>query len=240
MHPNIQCPIHSIAVPALLDGQRYDIYGEVHKALRLFMTDTMTRLAVCDPRDESGVEDSLQQLSLLLDVCAEHGTDENRFVHPAIERARPGGSQHAASEYLAYEETIAELRKLSDAVSTWTGANKAVALARLYRALALFVAWNLEHMEYEEVEHNTALWAHYSDMELLATKDALVASKSRSAMAAVLPWFIKGLNPSELAGMLGGMRAGMPQAAFDGVMALARDVLPKQRYEAIVAALGVA
>ena len=48
---------------------------------------------------------------------------------------------------------------------------------RVQRQLALFVAENLHHMQIEETTHNDLLWESYSDAEIQANEQRLVASK---------------------------------------------------------------
>lgn len=52
----------------------------------------------------------------------------------------------------------------------------AAMLGLLERLLALFVADDVQHMHVEETAHDAVLWAHYSDDELMAIEQAIVAS----------------------------------------------------------------
>ena len=71
-------------------GLRHDLYAGIHKALRLFMTRTLTRVGSTDAADAAALALSLQQVEALLALCASHLQHENDFVHPALERARTG------------------------------------------------------------------------------------------------------------------------------------------------------
>jgi hypothetical protein len=139
----------------------------------------------------------------------------------------------------AIEEAIKVLRGLANACKEQNGPERPAALARLYRALAVFVSENFEHMEYEESVHNPELWANDTDAELMAIEEALVDSKSRAQQAAMLPWFITGFNPPELAAMLGGMTHGMPAPACEGILGMARGLLPPDRFTELTADVGV-
>ncbi|MBS1699928.1 MAG: hypothetical protein JST25_16190, partial [Actinobacteria bacterium] len=67
--------------------------------------------------------------------------------------------------------------------------------------------------------------AAYSDAELAAIEQAIVASIPAPAMAAVLHGFIPALNAPERAAMLAGMRDAMPPEAFAGVLGIAERTL---------------
>jgi hypothetical protein len=204
---------------------RLDLYAGIHKALRLLMTRTLVAVGSTDPADGAEVAAVLQKVGGLLDLCELHLHDENAFVHPALERALPGSSARVAGEHLHHEESIADLRDLAAMVAHSADASRAAVLQRLYHALALFVADNLQHMHVEETAHNAVLWAHYGDAELAAIEQAIVASIPPDAMAAALHAFFPALNAPERAGMLAGMRAGMPAEAFTGVLGIAERTL---------------
>lgn len=228
---------HAAAAPA--PTGRRDLYAGIHKALRLFMTRTLTAVGSTDPADAAEVEHALAQLGRLLALCEVHLKDEDEFVHPALERAQPGSAARIAAEHVHHAEAIADLRDLAGFVAHSAGEARATALARLYGALSLFVADNLQHMQVEETAHNAILWAAYADAELDAIEQAIVASIPPEIMMEALHWFLPALNASERAGMLTGMRAGMPPAAFAGVLDIARRTLTAGEQARLLAALGL-
>ncbi len=209
---------------------RLDFYAGIHKALRLFLTQTLTRVGSTDPADADEVAATLDQVERLLVVCELHLRDENQFVHPALERAQAGSAARIGAEHVHHEETIADLRDLAALVGHCAPAARAAALDRLYYAMALFVAENLQHMHVEQTAHNAVLWAAYTDDELMAIEHEIVASIPPQAMAEMLGWFMPALNAPERAGMLAGMRQGMPPDAFVGVLAIAERTLAPADY----------
>ena len=218
---------------------RMDLYAGIHKALRLFMTRTLCRVGSTDPGDADDVAATLDMVNRLLGLCELHLKDENDFVHPALEAAQAGSAARMAAEHVHHAEAIADLRDLAGLVADSRDAARAAACSRLYRALALFVADNFQHMEVEESAHNAVLWAHYSDAELLAIEQALVASIPPPAMFEALHWFLPALNAPERAAMLAGMRQGMPPEPFLGVLDIARRTLAPQDEAKLRRALGL-
>lgn len=218
---------------------RHDMYGPIHKALRLFMTRTMCTVGATDPGNADEVATSLSMVERLLGLCEVHLKDENEFVHPAMERARPRSTARIAAEHVHHGETIADLRDLAGLVRDSRGGPRGDALARLYRALALFVADNLQHMHVEETVHGPVLWASYSDAELVAIEQALVASIPPAAMAESLHWFIPALSAPERAAMLGGMQHGMPPEPFAAVLDIARRTLNDTQHACLMRDLGL-
>jgi hypothetical protein len=212
--------------PAATDTtRRLDLYAGIHKALRLFMMRTVARVGSADPHDAAEVADTLQQVERLLVACEQHLLKENTYVHPALERARPGITARIATEHEHHVEAFADLRDLAALVAHSADANRAAAFGRLYRALALFVADNFQHMQVEETAHNAVLWAAYTDAELHEIEGAIVGSIPPDTLFALLHWFIPGLSAPERAGMLAAMQRGMPPEVFGGVLGIAERTL---------------
>ncbi|MBS1135127.1 MAG: hypothetical protein H6R02_2268 [Burkholderiaceae bacterium] len=224
--------------PAQATG-RSDIYAGIHKALRLFMSHTLCQVGSTDPGSDAEVAAMLGLLERLLAMCELHLKDENEFVHPALEAARAGSSARIAGEHEHHGEAIADLRDLAGLVRDSRGNARAAASARLYRALALFVADNFQHMHVEETAHNAVLWAHYSDDALMAIEHAIVASIPPAAMFEALHWFLPALNAPERAAMLAGMQQGMPPEPFAAVLGIAQRTLPADAHAALMRALGL-
>ncbi|MBX3636129.1 MAG: hemerythrin domain-containing protein [Rubrivivax sp.] len=219
---------------------RVDLYAGVHKALRLAMARTLTSVGSTDPDDAADVATTAAQVGRLLDLCEKHLQVEEAFVHPALERAQPGSAARIAAEHVHHAETIADLRDLAGLAADSQGTPRAAALGRLYRALALFVADNLQHMHVEETAHNTLLWAHYSDEQLLEIEHAILGSIPAPAMAEVLQLMFPALAAPERAALMSLMRPGMPPEAFLGVLEIARATLSPQDHAKLCRALGVA
>ncbi|MCP5272708.1 MAG: hemerythrin domain-containing protein [Burkholderiaceae bacterium] len=215
---------------------RMDLYAVIHKALRLFMHDTLHRVGRLDADDATERHAVLAQVQALLDACRSHVAKENAYVHAAIEARRPGTCGRIAGEHDAHLEAIAALEAEAAALRALP---TAAAAGRLYRHLARFIGENLEHMHVEETLHNAALWAAYSDDELMQIEQRIVGSIPPAEMAALLRWMIPAMNPAERAGMLGGMQQGMPPDAFAGVLDIARRVLDDMAWAKLTRALGL-
>lgn len=208
----------SAASPASVDAAtRADLYAPIHKALRHFMSDTLHRLGVLDVDDATEMREALGQLDALLGVMRGHLEHENAFVHPAIEARAPRTSDRVALDHVEHGHAIDALREEAEALREAPPARRALLALRLYRHFALFVAENLQHMHHEETVHNAALWAHYSDAELHALHERLLASLTPAEMMEVARWMLPALPPAERAGLMLGLRAQLPAPAFDGL-----------------------
>lgn len=221
---------------AFAHAPRYDIYAAIHRALRLFMNDTLGRLGQIDCGDPVAVAGTLDQLARLLDFCRGHLQHENEFVHAAIEARCPGGSQRLGADHLHHLEEIAALEAEAAMLRAAPGGPQAL---RLYRKLALFVADNFQHMHEEETVHNELLWAAYRDDEIEAIEQRIVASIDPAERALVLRWMTPALPPAERAAWYAGMQRSMPAPAFAAVMDAARLMLDDAAWQRLARSLGV-
>ena len=215
---------------------RVDLYAAIHKALRLFLSDTLLRVGRLDADDDVDCAATLDQLDALLEACRTHVDKEERYVHAAIEARRPGASARIAGEHEEHLQSIASLQAQAAAVRALPGA---AAAARLYRQLAGFVAENLAHMEVEESQHNAALWAAYDDAELHAIHQRILASIEPAEMALILRWMVPALSPQERAGMLGQMQRDMPPEAMRAVLETVRPHLDHRAWAKLAQALNL-
>lgn len=236
---DIICPQPVIETERAAAAQRPNLYGAIHKALRACMTHTMLKVGSTDPADAQAVTAALSMTSDLLDLCGAHIEKENDYMHPAIERVSPRGAARIADDHVHHRADISSLRCHIDAVNAAPECYKALALGDLYKALALFIALNLEHMHQEETELNAILWAHYTDDELMQLHEAIVGSIAPPEMMRVTRWMLPALSHPERVGMLAGMQAKAPTPAFAAVLDLAQQVLSLPDWAALCRALNV-
>jgi hypothetical protein len=217
---------------------RFDMYAFIHKALRAMMGDALVALGRLDINEAEGMAQTLARLRALLAACLSHLQHEEDFIHPAIQARLPGAAGATAEDHRHH---CAQIAALESAISKLeqAGLGQRAALAHaLYLELTAFVADNLQHMQVEERDNNATLQAAYTDEELLAIHDRLVASIPPQEMAATLRWMLPNLSAPERAALLGGMALSMPRAAFDGVLVLARQNLNARDWLKLMMALG--
>lgn len=215
---------------------RLDIYDPIHRALRLFMTDTLGRVGWLDPADAAECQATLSQVEALLGLLRAHLKHENQHVHPAIEARRPGGTTRVADDHREHEEHIAALQADVDRLRRQP---EAAAATRLYRHLALFVADNFQHMQFEETAHNQALWDAYSDAEIQGIEAAIVASIAPETMALTLRWMVPALPPAQRAAFLAPLQQAMPPEAFRDVLDGVRPTLDDTAWAKLARALNL-
>ena len=218
---------------------RVDMYSGIHKALRALMADTLLAVGRMDADDDLERAQVTQRVLELLAFCTVHLQHENAFVHAALEARAPGASAAIAHEHEEHQADIARLAELAAQARDAAPALRPQAQQQLYRELALFVAGNFRHMHVEETAHNAVLWARYTDAELVAVHDALVASIPPDEMLATLRWLVPFMNPVERAGLLADLRGKAPEAAFQAIVDTVRPHLTQREWDKLAGALAL-
>lgn len=226
--------IEQAKIPA---AGRMDIYAGIHKAVRAFLADTLARVARLDLDDRQEVAAATAQVRELLVFCTDHIAHENAFVHTAMEARQPGSADATAGDHVHHGETVAALLAHCDGLTGGTVPERQAAWQQLQRGLALFTGDNLLHMDVEETVNNAVLQACYSDAELVALHQRILASLSPQQMALSTRWLLIGSSPDERAQIMGGMRADAPPPAFDAMLGIARQCLAPAEWTKLATAL---
>ncbi|MCA0215513.1 MAG: hemerythrin domain-containing protein [Proteobacteria bacterium] len=227
------------ATAAATDAPRVDMYAGIHKAMRALMADTLLALGRMDCDDGLELAQTTQQVLALMDACASHLKHENEFIHAALEARAPGASAVIAHEHDDHLAHIGRLAGAATALLRTPAAQRPAAVLALYRDLSLFIAENFHHMHVEETAHNAVLWARYTDAELEAIHDALVASIPPEEMMGIVRWLVPFMNPAERTALLADMRAKAPEAVFHAVLDAARPHLTQGEWTKLARSLGL-
>ena len=215
---------------------RYDIYRRVHKAVRACLFDATAALGRADPHDDCEVRAALARLEELLVLCESHLEHENAFIHRAMEARRPGSARRFVEDHVHHEASIEALRARARELEAAHEEDRDAALHGLYRAVALFVAENLEHMEREEAENNAVLQDAYTDSEIAAIERTLVAALAPGQMMQALRWFLPAMQHGERLAMLAGM-AQAPAPVREAALGIARTRLDPADFARLASAL---
>lgn len=216
---------------------RYNMYSNIHRALRAHMAETLTAVGRTDSADDAQLEQTLVQVDDLLELCAAHLDHEDRFVHAAMEARRPGSAHKTATDHVHHVESIAALRREIERIRGGGAECRTYRLEALYHQLSAFVAENFEHMLIEESYNNAVLWDCYSDAEIHGIEQELVASIPPEKNAQILGLMVPAISAPEREALLGHIRAAAPREAFEGLLAMLLPRLPEADRGRLQAAL---
>ncbi len=149
--------------------QRYEIYRNIHKALRRILYSTALALGSADFRDEKSMRESLEQLRETIAMLQEHAEHEEVFIHPLLESHVPGITKSFEENHADDERLFDQMRELGGQIETVGENDQRVALGnQLYRTFNTYTGDYLGHLSREDTELEQALWDHCTDQELRA------------------------------------------------------------------------
>ncbi|HEX5379513.1 MAG TPA: hemerythrin domain-containing protein [Phenylobacterium sp.] len=195
--------------------KRYDIYGPIHKGLRLAHADMLKALGRAD---FTAPDDILAALRDHLALCAKHLTHEDEHIHPALEARTHGAAAEAERQHEEHREDFERMERAMAAVERAAPADRPAAGRQLYLTYTTFVAADLAHMHAEETVLFPQLCAVFTDEELAAIEMGIIASLPPEENIAFMRLMIPAINQAERAELLGGVKAGAPPEAFDAIL----------------------
>jgi hypothetical protein len=215
-----------------MNRNRLDLYRNVHKGIRVMLFDLVQKSGRTDFTDITSVAKLRTETRELFELLESHAHNEDLYVMPLVHAAAPKLAAEFAAAHDDQEARLPGLLAALDSIDT--SARDAEARGHAFVVQLSRVAGELlTHMADEELELNAALWQAYSDEELHAAEQRLVASIPPEKMARYLRWMLPAMNPAERASFL----AVLPPPVFEFVRALAKQVLTPADDEKLEAAL---
>lgn len=229
---------HHVSLTEIPDlAGRYDLYGGVHKGLRMAGCQLLCRLGSVDHENAAESAAALAQLRAYLLLAAGHVMHEDTNIHTVL-RERGASTATVDDQHDDHRTAFAELEALAATLETAAPARKPAAGRKLYLAVAAYLAEDLAHMHEEETQTAPQLWTLFTDADLAAVEMRIIASMPPEKNMAFMRIMIPAMNPAERAGLLGAMRKGAPPEVFDAVMdTVIRPSLPAEAFADLLARL---
>jgi hypothetical protein len=212
----------------------FDLYRDVHKAIRVWLFDVTAEAGRLDASDRTARVAHANRVRDLVRFLVFHAEHEDRELQPATEQVLPGRAAEIAAEHAALEERMGTLVALADLALECDRDDDRAAVHDLYLELASFTASYLAHQDTEERVVMPALWDAFGIAPMLEIHGRIIQSISPDDMGWSLARMLPAMNVDDRTEMLAGMRATAPPAAFAGVCALAAQVLTEADHAALV------
>jgi len=110
-------------------------------------------------------------------------------------------------------------------------------VSQLYHYISLFVAESLVHMNAEETDNNTLLWATHTDAELNAIQQAIVDSMTCDEKAVTMRWMLPALNPTERVELMEEVLKDVPSEFYNEMLAGMQPYLAAADFRKLTIAL---
>jgi len=214
--------------------KRYNIFNQVHKGLRELLYQTASRLQQTDFTTPPEKEATLRQVNMAIDLFDKHAHTEDHFILPALTTYEPSVCTLFEDEHVQDHALGEKLRSIIKGIESSTSQEDLNTWGAVLRPVFVeFMVFNLNHMAKEEDVLNKLLWRYYADDELQAITQQIIAHQPPDALQLFSAWMMKGLSNNEIRDWLNEVRATAPDFIFNGLLALAENELPEERWEAI-------
>jgi hypothetical protein len=216
----------------------YDLYRNIHKGIRAELFAVTRAAGELDPSSEQDRQALAHQMRQVMTILMNHAGHEDTWVQPALDRHLPALAGRIHADHPVLEARIEGLLgRAEDNAAASTDLRWRT--HQLYVETASFTSAYLTHQDFEERVVMPALEAAIGPDAVTEMDRALVASIPPDETATTLAFMIPPMNVDDRAELLGGIRAGAPAEAFEGVWRLVRSVLDRRDVDALAARLGL-
>jgi Hemerythrin HHE cation binding domain len=218
--------------------QRYNIFNQIHKGLRALLYETARQIQHTDFRNVEEAESIIGRINEVVRLFEKHAHSEDNHVFPAIEKYEPSVADAFEQEHVK-DHFLGELLTASISLYSYAAVitEKGEAGRQIHSAYVKFMVFNLEHMRKEEEIINPLLWRYYTDADLMAITQEIIANIPPDYMAQYSKWMMRGLNNAEIAAWLRAVEKTAPEPAFQSLFATAENELSEKRFRLVLETL---
>lgn len=213
---------------------RFNAFNQIHKGLRALLYDTALSVQHTDFAQEAQAKATFRKIEKVLWLFEGHAHTEDSKVFPLLKAVAPEVVNDFEQQHVMDHQLGEDLHNSIVAYDFAQSATDRINCGiKLLQAFDEFTAFNLQHMNKEEAIINSLLWAHFTDEQLLALQRDIVAGIPPDKNEWYSRWMIKGVNDAEMVGWLQKVKQTAPSVVFNGLVAMAEQELPEERWRAI-------
>jgi hypothetical protein len=214
--------------------QRHDLYGPIHKGLRLALSTLVVEIGSTDFADREAARETLAAVRRQMALSASHLAHEEDHIHRALEARAPGATLSLLADHDHHRRAFEAIEAAMQAIEAAADARRPALGRDLYLAFSQFVAADFAHMAEEETIILPLLHRLFGDDELIAIEGAIVASLPPEEVIAFMKLAVPAMNGPERVRFLAFVRGGAPAEAFEALLNFAvRPSLTPSDYRAV-------
>lgn len=176
---------------------RHEPFLPIHKGLRRALFETSVQLARTDFAAPGETADAERAVETCFHFLREHAEHEDRHVVPIVAGLNPSVGEALIAAHPRLERAAIAVDSLWPRLVAADPTARAALGRELVRRFQIFVAQQLEHMDYEERDVTQLLWARLSDPEIIAIGGRIVASIEPVRMGEWMALVLPSLNQPE-------------------------------------------
>jgi iron-sulfur cluster repair protein YtfE (RIC family) len=163
----------------------FELYKNIHKGQRFEMFRISELAGQAEPEDPGCLPVLSARMKAFRDELRNHAHTEEVHIHPILAQRVPGGSRKLEQDHAVMhhqiDDIVAMVEMMQESFVAIT--EKKAVFQELYLAWNRFVAFYLEHIDYEEEQAQPELWRLYSDEEVKAIFDRIIRSEAPEMLA---------------------------------------------------------
>jgi hemerythrin HHE cation binding domain-containing protein len=214
---------------------RYNIFYQIHKALRFMLYETGIELQRTDFSNSEEANACLKKITEVVELFEQHAHNEDEKVFSALQVYEPSVVDSFEQEHETDLELAGKLKAIVNMFDSLTTDEEKLGLASaLRRSYIEFMVFNLQHMAREEDVINNLLWRYYRDEDILAIEHDIVSSQPAEEAAFVVNLMMKALSTQEIVGWLKAVEKSAPDFVFNKLFEAAEKQLSHSRFQQVV------
>lgn len=217
---------------------RYNSFNLIHKGLRSMVYATANKIQQTDFTSVQEGGELIEEILAVLALFESHAHGEDKNFNEPLER-------HNKEVSALFEKEHEEDHRLSNVITSiiadWQASTDAEGRLKngrlLFYAFNEFVAFNLYHMNKEEILLNAELWKVYSDDQIREIEQRIVQAISPQKMGQYAKWMFRGNCSADIIHWLGGVKQHAPAEVYQALRSIAQQELDPQKFYSITSAL---
>ena len=213
---------------------RYNVFYLIHKGLRAMLYDTATTLQQTDFVDISAATPALAKVNDVLFAFEHHAHHEDNFIIPAVEAYEPEIAATFEHEHQEDYRLAGRLRNLLIIYeNSFLPEERTVCGSAITKSFTEFLTFNLQHMAKEELLLNHALWRLYTDEQIKAIQQQLMATITAIELQSASRWIMRAISIADAIEWLKSVRQSSPVTACNNLMKIAAEELGDARFTTV-------
>ncbi|HEY3421478.1 MAG TPA: hemerythrin domain-containing protein [Methanomassiliicoccales archaeon] len=211
----------------------FELYKNIHKGQRFEMFRISDLAGQAEPEDPESLTRLSARIAAFRDELRNHAHTEETYVHPILAQRVPGGARKLEQDHTVMHRQLDDLVAMTETMMS----NKSIPstegkalFQELYLAWNRFVAFYLEHIDYEEEQAQPELWRLCSDEEVKGIFGHIIGSEAPEMLAFDLGIMLPAVSRGERVEMVRALDNAPPEMMkmFSGI---SQKVLSPEDYE---------
>lgn len=214
---------------------RYNTFRLIHRGLRAMLYAVSLKIQQTDLSSDIDGSSVIDEIQLLISLFETHAHSEDTYYNEPLEKLKPEVASIFEKEH---KEDHRLGNELSVIIASWKAAtddrSRFIAGQELFYSFNEYIAFNLYHMNKEEIMLNEVMWSVYSDEQIAGFEQKAVQNIPPDKMSEYCKWILRGNNNQDIANWISEIKNGAPSEVYDWIQKMAKQELSSNRFSEIM------